>query len=372
MPRMETIEAGDESERVLTLLRGMVELGGSDLHLVAGYPPVYRVNGRLHPACEGILDDRTIRAMVASVLVEPNRTRVTQQKSTDCSLTLDRAGQTCRYRANIFYARGRMGACFRYIPDVIPSFDWMGFPEALAERIVGLRNGLVVVTGITGSGKTTTLAGLIDLINRRDGRRIITVEEPIEYVYTPEGTSVVTQREVGVDVGSFYEGLISGLRQDPDVMLVGEIRDRETARMALSAAETGHLILTTLHTQDAKGAVTRLVDLFPHDAQDDVRSQLSLSLRYVVCQHLLPGADETEKRGLAMEVLTVTQPVRAAIRFGKVETIESAIQTGRKDGMVALDESLARLAQAGRISWETARRFAKDADSVADYAGRTR
>jgi twitching motility protein PilT len=240
------------------------------------------------------------------------------------------------------------------------------------ERIAALRQGLVIITGVTGSGKTTTLAAMIDRINRREGSRIITVEEPIEYIFAPVGTSVVSQREVGVDVDTFYDGLVSGLRQDPDVILVGEIRDHATAQMAISAAETGHLILTTLHTQDAKGAVTRLIDLFPRDAQDDIRTQLSLSLRVIVCQHLLPGVRENEKRALALEVLTATHPVRAAIRFGKIESIESAIQTGRKDGMTSLDESLAQLAMSKRITWDTARSYAKDPDAIGDYisAGR--
>ncbi len=361
-----------EPERILKLLRAMPDAQSSDLHLVPGYPATYRVHGRLNPVDDAPLAHHDVQAMILAVLPEPNRSRVTRQKSTDCSLTIDRQGRPCRFRVNVFHARGHMGACFRYVPEHIPTFEWMGFPVELAERIVALHNGLVIITGVTGSGKTTTLAGLIDLINRREGRRIITVEEPIEYVFSQAGTSVVTQREVGVDVDSFYDGLVSGLRQDPDVVLVGEIRDRETARMALSAAETGHLILTTLHTQDAKGAVTRMVDLFPHDAQDDVRTQLSLSLRYVCCQHLLPNAVDGEKRGLAIEVLKVTHSIRAAIRFGKVESIESAIQTGRKDGMITLDESLAHLASAGCISWETARQFAKDPTVVADYAGPTR
>ena len=200
--------------------------------------------------------------------------------------------------------------------------------------------------------------------DRRSRDRIITVEEPIEYVHKPIGTSLITQREVGRDVDSFYDGLKYGLRQDPDVVLLGEIRDRDTAQMALSAAETGHLILTTLHTKDAKGAVTRMVDLFPHQVQDDVRTQLSLSLRSVVSQHLLVPADPSEKRVLALEVMHVNQPVRVAIKFGKIESIESAIQTGKRDGMAVLDDDLNRLALTGKITMETARRFAKDPDTI--------
>lgn len=357
----------DASGRIDALLRGLVACEGSDLHLVAGYPPVYRRHGALEGAAEEVLDGRIIQDMIETILPEPNRSRAVQEKNLDCSLSIDLGGEVRRFRVNVFRARGQIGACFRHIPNEIPSFDWMGFPEGLARRIVRLRNGLVIITGITGSGKTTSLAALIDLITQEGRNRIITVEEPIEYVFAQTGTSVVTQREVGVDVDSFYDGLVYGLRQDPDVILVGEIRDRNTARMALSAAETGHLILATLHTQDAKGAITRLVDFFPHDSQDDVRTQLSLSLRYVVCQHLIPSAAEGEKRALALEVLNVTHPVRAAIRFGKIESIETAIQTGRKDGMITVDESLAQLARRGRVTWETAKQFAKDPASMAEY-----
>ncbi|MFQ5415016.1 MAG: type IV pilus twitching motility protein PilT, partial [Phycisphaerae bacterium] len=242
---------------------------------------------------------------------------------------------------------------------------WMGFPQGLAARLVQHTNGLVIISGVTGSGKSTTLAAMVNLLNEQGGCRIITVEEPIEYVHPRKSSSVVTQREVGRDVDSFYDGLKYGLRQDPDVILIGEIRDRDTAQMALTAAETGHLILTTMHTKDAKGAVTRLVDLFPHDVQDDVRAQLSMSLRSVVSQHLLDSATAGEKRVLAMEILHVTQQVRIAIKLGKIESIESALQTGKRDGLVPLDDDLARLASLNRISFETARRFAKDPDALA-------
>lgn len=366
--KLEDMDVGGGLDPVYGLLREMVENGASDLHLVPGYPPTYRIHGALEPTDDPVLRDDVVRNMLEAVLPEPNRSRAIEQKNLDCSLSLPGVGGPCRFRVNVFYAQGDLCACFRYVPNEVPSFEWMGFPMGLARRIVQLRNGLIIITGITGSGKTTTLAGLINLLMQEGRYRIITVEEPTEYVFSQTGTSLVTQREVGVDVDSFYDGLVYGLRQDPDVVLIGEIRDRETARMALSAAETGHLILSTLHTQDAKGAITRLVDLFPHDAQDDVRSQLSLSLRYVICQHLLPSANEGEKRALALEVLKATHAVQAAIRFGKIESIESAIQTGRKDGMITLDETLAQLAAGGRISWETAKRFAKDPTSVADYA----
>lgn len=354
---------------VFDLLRGMVVRGASDLHLVPGYAPVFRIHGSLRPASDSPLDVAAVRDMIVAALPEPHRAHAAERKNIDCAVSLDGERERLRFRANVFHAQGNMCACFRHIPNRIPDYEWMGFPTALAERITQTRNGLVIITGVTGSGKTTTLAALINQLIRSGRHRVITVEQPIEYVYEPGAGSVVTQREVGVDVDSFHDGLVHGLRQDPNVVLVGEIRDRQTAQMALSAAETGHLILSTLHTQDAKGAITRLVDLFPHDAQDDVRSQLSLSLRYVVCQHLLPPAKDGDKRALAVESLIVNHAVRAAIRFGKVESIENAIQTGRKEGMTTLDESIAGLASAGRITWDTARHFAKDPAGIADYAG---
>src|SRR5207302_4108320 len=189
---------------------------------------------------------------------------------------------------NLFFVAGQLAACIRVVPADIPDFEWAGFPVELAERLAFARDGLVIVTGATGAGKTTSLAMIVNLINQAGGYRIITVEEPVEYLFPKAPHSLVTQREVGGDVTSFANGLKYGLRQDPDVVLVGEIRDRETAQMALSAAETGHLVYTTLHTRDAKGAITRFADLFPQDVQPDVRALLAMSLRAIVSQRLLP------------------------------------------------------------------------------------
>ncbi len=277
----------------------------------------------------------------------------------DFALQLELAGRSHRFRTNYFVSGRSLGACFRIIPGEIPGFDWAGFPKELADQLTHFRNGLVLIAGVTGAGKTTTLAMLVHLLNREGGYRIITVEEPIEYVFPQCDQSVVTQREVGHDVRSFAEGLKYGLRQDPDVILVGEIRDRATAQMALSAAETGHLVFSTLHTRDAKGAITRYADLFPQSVQNEIRSQLSMSLRAVISQHLLPSLQQ-DKRELALEIMFNNSPIASAIRFGKIESIDTNIVTGRASGMVSLDESIKRLLNSGRISRDTADQFVSD------------
>jgi twitching motility protein PilT len=245
----------------------------------------------------------------------------------------------------------------------IPDFQWAGFPLELALRLAHFRNGLVLISGVSGAGKTTTLAMLINLLAQEGDYRIITLEEPIEYVFPACGSSIVTQREVGRDVASFADGLKFGLRQDPDVILVGEIRDRDTAQMALSAAETGHLVLATLHTRDAKGAVSRYADLFPQHVQSEIRAQLALGLRAVICQHLLPNI-AGGKRELALEILFNNAPIASAIRTGKDESIDRNILTSRAEGMIPLDESVRRLFQSGKISRETAEQFVSDKSSL--------
>jgi twitching motility protein PilT len=348
------------------LLRGMVDRDASDLHLVADRPPVYRVHGRLEASDSEALSAEALRRMLTGII--PPRLRECMLKDDlkdmDFSTTVLHELKEVRFRANVFQAQGTLGACFRMIPSEIPTLEWTRFPPEVADRVLRCRNGLVLVTGVAGSGKSTTLAVLVNMLNQGGNCRIVTVEQPIEYVFPPAEGSVVTQREVGVDTDSFYDGLRFGLRQDPNVILVGEIRDRETAQMALSAAETGHLIFATLHTRDAKGAVTRIADLFPRDAQDDIRTQLALSLRYVISQHLLPAVDPNDRRELAMEVLCVNSGVRSAIRFGKIESIDTALQTGRKDGMVTLDEYLTRLVVAGRVSTEVAQQYANDPEAI--------
>jgi twitching motility protein PilT len=368
MPEVES----SAQQTIRTLLAEMVRVEASDLHLVPGHRPMYRVHGELLSTTLEPVEPVMVEEMLFAVVPEALRERFRTSLNLDFSVELDPGapgdGARHRFRGNAFRAHGAYCGCFRHVPQQVPSFEWMAFPRRVAEEIVNLTNGLVIVTGITGSGKSTTLAGIVNLLNERGGYRIITVEEPIEYIYERTERSVVTQREVGIDCDSFYNGLKYGLRQDPDVILVGEIRDRETAQMALSAAETGHIILTTMHTKDAKGAVSRFVDLFEPAAHDDIRAQLAFNLRYVIAQHLLPSAQPGEKRALALETMVVNNPVRAGIKLGKLEAIESAIQTGRADGMIRLDDSIQSLLIMDKITLDTARRFAKSPDNITPRA----
>ena len=331
-------------------LKQAAEAGASDLHLVAGYPPTLRLHGDLRPLAEPPLDPAEVEAALKALSPASAAAQLMVRSDVDFSAELSAGGKRVRVRANLFKAGGRLCGCLRLIPATIPGFDWAGFPTELAERLAFLRDGLVVVAGATGSGKTTTLAMIVRRLAQGGGYRILTVEEPVEYQFAAGPGAVVTQREVGRDVATFADGLKYGLRQDPDVILVGEVRDRDTAQMALSAAETGHLVLTTLHTRDAKGAISRLSDLFPTDAQKDIRGQLAMGLRAVVGQRLLPGAAAGGKRQLALEVLWNTHPIASAIRLGKLESVDNYIQTGREDGMMSFDESVRQLLRAGRIS----------------------
>lgn len=337
-----------------------VQTGASDLHVIAGYPPVLRRHGELTELPEPPISADQADALLAGLCRPEALDRLRAQKNVDFSFGLAIDGRVSRFRANLFHAGRQLAGCVRVIPSAIPDLAWAGFPAGLAQRLAGLADGLVIVTGATGTGKTTTLAMIVNLLNRAGGYRIITVEEPVEYHFPRAANSVVTQREVGADVLTFADGLKSGLRQDPDVILVGEIRDQETAQMALSAAETGHLVFTSLHTRDAKNAVSRYADLFPPDAQRDVRSLLALSLRAVVSQRLLPSADGVGQRHLALEVLWNTYPIASAIRTGKVESIDNYLLTGREEGMLSFDESVRQLWRANKITRAVAEENVRD------------
>lgn len=337
-----------------------VKAEASDIHLFPGRPPVFRVHGDLKEWAGPPLADNSIPELIAAVSIENLLSKLHDQKNIDFSFETKIDESTKRFRANAFFADEKIALCLRLVPGSIPDFEWSGFPRGLAVQLANLRDGLVILTGITGSGKTTTLAMIVNLINKQGGQRIITVEEPVEYRFPRSANSMVTQREVGIDVLSFQEGLRSGLRQDPDIILIGEIRDRETAQMALSAAETGHLVFTTLHTRDSKGAISRYSDLFPQDVQTDIRMQLALSLRAVISQRLLPDVTPGNKRHLALEILWNTPPISTAIRQAKLDSIDNYLLTRRDEGMLGFDESVRQLFEQGLISREVTERNLRD------------
>lgn len=347
--------------RIYGCLSEAMALQASDLHLVSGYPPMLRTYGVLTPIeGEAELTDDCVPALLEPIISDAQQERFAAEWNLDFAIEVAFGDQSARFRVNLFRSHGAMGACLRVIPSRLPDFGWTQFPEPLAESIAALKSGLVLFTGVTGSGKSTSLALIIELLNKGGGNRILTIEDPIEYRFPNYPRSVLTQREVDSDVASFADGLKYGLRQDPDVILVGEIRDSETARMALSAAETGHLVLSTLHTRDAKGAISRYADLFPQQVQSEIRAQLATNLRYVVCQKLLPSIIAGEKQELAIEVLVNTAAIGSAIRIGKLESIDNYILTGRAEGMLPMDESIKRLWQSGNISQEVAEQFVSD------------
>ena len=341
-------------------LEWAVRCEASDIHLIVGHPPVFRLHGELTEYLGPSLSPDDTRTLLTAICPPGAADKLATEKNVDFSFDVVIDASSVRFRANLFQSGRQIGACFRLIPSIIPGLDWAEFPAPLADRLAALRDGLVILTGPTGSGKSTTLAMVVNRLNQSGGYRIITVEEPVEYVFPRAANSVVTQREVGVDVLTFADGLRAGLRQDPDVILVGEVRDRDTAQIALSAAETGHLVFTTLHTRDAKGAITRYSDLFPQEAQSHVRAQLALGLRAVVSQRLLPGVDRGEKRHLALEVMWNTLPVASAIRSGKIEGIDNYLVTGRAEGMVTFDESVRQLLIMGKITQAVAEQNVSD------------
>ncbi len=329
--------------------------GASDLHLTVGTPPKLRVHGELVdvPGWPP-LSREDVHAMIYDILTDAQKAKFEEHLDLDFSVELEGLG---RFRVNVFSQRLGEGAVFRLIPSHIRSIPELGLPPVLEDLALRDR-GLIVVTGPTGSGKSTTLAAMVDLINQRRTAHIITLEDPIEFVHAHK-RSIVNQREVGVHARSFAAGLRAALREDPDVILVGEMRDLETIALALTAAETGHLVLSTLHTSGAAQAVNRVIDVFPSHQQEQVRVQLAESLVGVVAQLLLPTADGAG-RVPAVEVMVATPAIRNLIRETKVHQIPSAIQTGAKDGMQSLDQSLRHLLKTGRITAEVAYRWATD------------
>lgn len=330
------------------LLRELVEAGGSDLHLTDGAQPMIRRNGSLQPLeHHDVLDADSLRSALYSILKQRQRERFEEDLELDFSYSVH---GVARFRVNIYQQRESVGAAFRVIPYEIKALEELGIPGAVA-NFAGLPRGLVLVTGPTGSGKSTTLASIIDLANRTRADHIMTVEDPIEFLHDHK-KSIINQREVGADTHSFASALKHVLRQDPDIILVGEMRDLETISVALTAAETGHLVFATLHTQDAASTVDRIIDVFPPEQQGQVRTQLAASLQGVVCQTLCKRAGRPG-RVVATEVMVATPAIRNLVREGKTHQIYSAMQAGSNQGMHTLDQHLADLVRAGVITYET-------------------
>ncbi len=349
------IEMGDEVH-LNDLLMILMENAGSDLHLTAGTPPQIRVNGHLSPLEEfGIMMPAELRRMIYGILTADQRHRLEERRELDASHPVPGHG---RFRVNVFFQRDSVGAVLRAIPNEIVSPEGLGMP-AVVNSLAKLHRGLVLVTGPTGSGKSTTLASIVNLINESRSVHIMTIEDPIEFLHKHK-KAVVNQREVGTDTFSFNDALKHVLRQDPDVILVGEMRDLETISAALTAAETGHLVFGTLHTQSAPQSIDRVIDVFPSHQQAQVRVQLGSSIQAVVSQQLLPTQDG-KGRTVAVEVMIATAAIRNQIRDGKVHQIPSAMQAGSKHGMQTMDQALAELVQRGKITRELA--FERCADS---------
>jgi twitching motility protein PilT len=348
------------------LLHKLTELGGSDLHITTGTAPLVRVHGEIHPL-DGYkpLSSSETKQLAYSVLTDAQKHRFEENLELDFSFGVKGLS---RFRANIFNQRGAVGAVFRAIPYEIKSFDDLGLAPVVKD-LCGKPRGLVLVTGPTGSGKSTTLAAMIDKINKERHEHILTIEDPIEFLHNHKNC-IVNQREVNADTKGFAEALRTALRQDPDVVLVGEMRDLETIESALRIAETGHLTFATLHTNSAVSTINRIIDVFPSMQQAQVRAQLSLTLEGILCQTLLPRADG-RGRALAMEILIPNAAIRNLIREDKVHQIYSMMQTGQDlHGMQTFNQSLATLFHKRQITRELAMQRTSNANELRDLIDR--
>jgi len=347
------------------LLRKMIEHGGSDLHITTNSAPMVRVHGVLRPLEYSELSPAETKQLAYSVLTDAQKHRFEETLELDFSFGIKGLS---RFRANIFNQRGAVGAVFRSIPYEIRSFEELGLP-AVIEKLCEKPRGLILVTGPTGSGKSTTLAAMVDKVNRARHEHIITVEDPIEYLHGHKGC-IVNQREVHADTHSFSAALRSALREDPDVVLIGEMRDLETTETALRIAETGHLTFATLHTNSAASSINRIIDIFPSGQQAQIRTQLSMVLEGIVTQALLPKANG-QGRAMAMEVLVPNSAIRNLIREDKIHQVYGMMQTGQdKFGMQTFNQSLASLYFKKQITLEMATARSSNADELQDLINR--
>ena len=349
------------------LLRYFLKRGSlrvSDLHLKVGMPPCYRIDGVLQPVKGPPLTETVIEGLIFSLLDPSERQQLAETGSVDGSFPMDRL----QFRFNAFQDTDGIAIALRALENDIPAVDALGFPNDVWKDIVGMQQGLVLLTGITGSGKSTTISSMIHHIAMTRKCRIITLEDPVEY-RLKSSRSMISQREVGRHVESFSEGIRGGLREDPDVIFVGEMRDVESTRWTLTAAETGHLVFSTLHTRDTRGSLTRLIDMYPANQQDEIASQLSLGLSYVIAQKLVPRANG-KGRVVAMEIMQNTYSIANLIRLRKFEQLYSQLQTHTRDRaserMCTMERSLAELVGRNIITPLEAERWAEDRASFAD------
>jgi twitching motility protein PilT len=347
------------------MLQKTIQMGASDLHLTTGSPPQIRVDGSLRPIEEQLLTAADTKRLAYSVMTDGQKHNFEEKWEIDFSFGIK---DLCRFRANVFTQRGSTGAVFRLIPFEIKSFDTLNLPPVV-EQLCDKPRGLILVTGPTGSGKSTTLAAMIDKINRERHEHILTIEDPIEFIH-PHKSCIVNQREVNSDTHSFSDALRVALREDPDVVLIGEMRDLETVESALRIAETGHLTLATLHTNSAATTINRIVDIFPSNQQPQIRAQLSMVLEGILCQSLIPRANGSG-RAMAMEILIPTPAVRNLIREDKIHQIYSIMQTGQeKFGMQTFNQSLAHLVLTKHIKTEDALLKSSNVEELQDLIQR--
>ena len=342
------------SVKIETLLEACIKHGASDLHIQVGLPPILRIDGSLVPIPNTpILTTEIIDTLIFSTLDSMQRETLAKDKEFDYSFAF---GEIARFRVNAFNEKGHLAAAFRLIPTKMPTIEELGMPQVIS-GFADYPRGLVLVTGPTGSGKSTTLAAIINKINSEKSVHILTIEDPIEFTHKSK-RSLVAQREVHYDTYSFSRALKSALREDPDVVLLGEMRDLETISAAITIAETGHLVFATLHTNSAAQSVDRMIDVFPAEQQPQIRSQLAGILMAVCSQRLVPAIGGG--RVCAAEIMVANTAIRSIIREGKTHQLDTAIQTGASEGMQTMDHTLAKLVQQGTVTYDSAREYAVD------------
>ena len=350
------------------LLEKAIQANASDLHIIVGVPPVYRINGSLQQLSSvPPLTEEVVEQMLLPILSANQKEIFMANRALDFSYGYGGGsyGDKGRFRVNLYFQRNSLAGAFRLLPPNVKSIEELQLPQ-ICHRLAKLKQGFVLITGPTGHGKTTTIASIINEINMTSALNILTIEDPIEYVY-PKGKSIISQRELGHDTLSWSESLKSALREDPDVVVVGEMRDPESIASAITIAETGHLVFSTLHTNSASQTIDRIIDSFPEAQQNQIRIQLASTLEAVISQRLLPTIDGG--RIVATEVLLATNAVRANIREGKSHLIDSTIETSSEEGMNTMEATLARLIKEGKLSLEVAQAYAMRPDALARLMG---